>query len=455
VSKIVQLNRKSIGPLLKEERKKNNKSMEELADGYISAGTIGNIERGLPNVSEEKIVYYAQKLGLGKSLFGILNEAEKREKETELELNYLGDLIAVDLDIAYKTLTEKFPYLSKDNRLSPLYQFLLARCYFKMRTINKEKMLEKSETHFLRAIDFLDKNPESEPSNLRAAICNELSRISYYRHDLKKALEYTELGLSAFIPNGKGQANKYYLLSNQATYLEQLNEDERALKTLEQLFDTLSKTDGTKVLAVIRMENILQMYINFAIVLNKVKHFSKALEYADVGVSIALNNGILDKLISLWSTTGKIYENIGETDKAEQYYLKALSVKEESSETSLIEVLTNLGLLYIRKKEFAQSQELISKAVKIAEAQKDDLSVLETLVALGNCFLEQDSYQDAVRPLKKAFDLAEKYKLIKKQYEISVSLCYVYKKIKNNNDYQHYLEQMFLFESKMRWRRAE
>jgi tetratricopeptide (TPR) repeat protein len=445
------MNRKILGAKLKERRKELKESMDSISDEFISASTVGNIERGLPNVAVEKIQYYAEKLGLGKELFGILSEAERREKELEAELISLDEVLIADIDASMKRL-EELSFLSKDSKLSPHYHFLVGRCYFAKRTqaTNKEKMMKQAEKHYKETIDLLLKALEPDDSNLYAATLNELGRI-HYTGDLKKALEYTEQGIKAFKETGKRQANIFYLFVNKAMYLERLNEDEKALQTLEELWNRISNSNPTKILEVLRLETFLQIHINFATVLNKVKHYQRALDFAEAGARIAKQNKNYDKLALLWTTIGTIHEERN-IDEAVQYYLKALSIREKVKEQNIVYALKNLGFLYIKMKRYKESQKVIKEAIEIADNRKAQLTILETLMVQGACYREQELYQKAIPSYRKAFDIATKHNLVKKQYENIVALCYCYKKTNNIDNYNYYLEKTFELQvSMMEW----
>jgi tetratricopeptide (TPR) repeat protein len=445
------MNRKILGARLKERRKEIKESMENLADEFISAATIGNIERGLPNVTEEKMEYYAKKIGMGSELFGIISEAEKKEKELEAELLYLEDIISADIDNSLQRLEGELSFLKRDSRLSALYHYLLGRCYFVKRKKNNEILLRKADKHYSEALHLLEKNPELNNSNLQAASLNEQGRICYHLHDIEKALEHTENGIKAFEEEGKRQENIYFLLLNKANYLEQLNRDELALKTLEELWERLSAIDGTKVLTLIGLDAILQMYVIFAGVLTKSTHYKSALEFADEGVRIARINGKFDKLVLLWITIGEIYESMNDTTEAESYYANALSIREKVDDQDIFYALTSLGKLYLAKQKYKNAHSLITEAFLIAEQNKDELAMLESLILLGNCYHEQKQYQKAINPLQKAFELANKYKLIKKQHEVILGLCYGYKKIEDHTSYMQCLEKMFELQANLKW----
>lgn len=441
------MNRKLLGTKLKERRNELKESMDSISDEFISASTVGNIERGLPNVAEEKIQYYAEKLGLGKELFGIISDAEQKEKELEAELSKLDGVLTADFDASVKRL-EELSFLTKDSKLSPHYHYLLGRCFFLKRTINGEKMLYKAQRHYNTILNLLMKSLESDEANLRAATLNELGRTFYYLRDYTKALECTEQGIEAYSATGKRQATMFYLLINKAMYLEHLNEDERALQTLEKLWEKISNSNPTKILAVLRLETFLQIHINFAKLLNKVKHYHRAIEFAEAGVNIARQNNNYDKLALLWTTIGTIYEDRN-IDKAVQYYLNALSIREKVKEQNIVYALKNLGFLYIKMKRFAESQKVLEEAIEIAGRRKDEVTVLDTLMVQGACYREQHLYQEAIPSYKGALELSQKHKLLKKQYENIVNLCYCYKKTNNVEAYSYYLEKTFSLQVSM------
>lgn len=435
------MNRKILGAKLKERRKSLKESMDSISDGFISASTVGNIERGLPNVAQEKIQYYVEKLGLGKELFGILSKEEKKEKAIEVELLSLDKVLTVDLDSSTKRLDE-LSFLKKDSRLSPLYHFLLGRCCFVKRTTNGEKMLYKAQRHYNEVLDLGMKSFDHDDANLRAATLNELGRTFYYLRNLHKALECIELGIKAYRETGKRQATMFYLLVNKAMFLEHLNEDERALQTLEELWGRISNSNATEILGVLRLETFLQIHINFAKVLNKVKHYHRALEFAEAGVNIARQNNNYDKLALLWTTIGTIYEERN-MNEAVKHYLSALSIREKVKEQNIVYALKNLGFLYIKMKRYKESQRMIEEAIAIADKRKDELTILDTLMVQGVCYREQGLYQYAIPSFKKALNLAVKHKLVKKQNENIINLCYCYKKTNNIDDYNYYLEKTF------------
>jgi tetratricopeptide (TPR) repeat protein len=421
------MNRKLLGVKLKERRKELNESRDSISDEFISASTIGNIERGLPNVAEEKIRYYAEKLGLGSELFGIISEEERIEKENEEDLLYLEDVISADAGGSLKRLEKEFGHLKRDSKLSPLYHFLVGRCYFGKKSWNL------SEQNFQKTLSMIEKTTDVD-SNLKAATLNDLSRICFYRNEIEEALKYAREGLAFFSEEGKRKDYIFYLLMNQATYLELLDKDEEALKTMEQLWKYLHSHTGALALTMLSTESILQMYITFTIILNKAKHYKRALAFADEGVSIAKSNHSFDRLVQLWTTKGVIYYNINQLEEAERFFLMALAIKERVvNKERLAYSFTQAGLLYLKKKKYKLVKEFLEESISISDKYNDTKSKIESLVILGNCYLEQGLYHEAISPYTQASALSEQKRLLKIQYEITANLCYCYFKIRNND----------------------
>jgi tetratricopeptide (TPR) repeat protein len=439
------MNRKLLGARLKERRKELKESMDSISDEFISASTVGNIERGLPNVADEKIRYYAEKIGLGRELFGILSEAEKEEKENEAELLYIEDIISADPDGSLKRLEKEFSHLQKGSRLSPLYHFLVGRCYF------GKKAWDLSEQSFERMLVMIEKSTDIH-SNLKAAALNDLSRICFYRSEIESALRYAREGLESFSEEGKRKDYIFYLLLNQASFLELLDKDEEALKTMERLWTYLHTHTGAFVLTMLSTDTVLQMYITFTIILNKAKHYKRALEFADEGVSIAKSNHSFDRLVQLWTTKGVIYTNMNQLEEAERFYLMALAIREKvKNKERLVYPLTQVGLLYLKKNKYEMTKKVIEESISISDKYNDVKSKIESLVILGNCYLEQGFYKEAIPSYTQASTLSEQKSLLKKQYDITTNLCYCYFKIKNNEAYAEHLQRMFRHKIMLEW----
>lgn len=103
-------------------------------------------------------------------------------------------------------------------------------CYF------KQKEWKLSEEYFLTSVEITDHFEELEKYNIKSASYNYLSAICYlHKNDLVKALEYTNKGIDQFNIEGDRLNQYYLLLLNKPTYLEEMNENEKALQALRTL----------------------------------------------------------------------------------------------------------------------------------------------------------------------------------------------------------------------------
>ncbi|SDX57730.1 Helix-turn-helix [Marininema mesophilum] len=109
-----------IGEVIRKARKENGFRIEDLADEKISVATISNIERGVPHVRIEKIMYLLNKLGMDASdLPKMLEDHKDMLQELKVELVALEGLI--DAGQCKEALTFLKQYeLSDEHVLAPL-----------------------------------------------------------------------------------------------------------------------------------------------------------------------------------------------------------------------------------------------------------------------------------------------------------------------------------------------
>ncbi|MEW9033299.1 MAG: helix-turn-helix transcriptional regulator, partial [Planifilum fimeticola] len=79
---------KEIGDIIRKVRKERGLRLEDLADDQISPATISNIERGVPHVRPDKVMYLLQKLDIPLDKLPEIMNGEQRELE-DLRLRLL------------------------------------------------------------------------------------------------------------------------------------------------------------------------------------------------------------------------------------------------------------------------------------------------------------------------------------------------------------------------------
>ncbi|WP_028777066.1 tetratricopeptide repeat protein [Shimazuella kribbensis] len=438
-----------IGTILRNKRRDLGHRIEDMVDENISRSTISNAERGLPNVTESMYIYYAEKLSLGSSLFGIVAEKEQMEQEAEEELKEIENVIAVDADDSLQKLDEiKEKYqISKRDNLNPLYIYLLGRCAY------EKKKWKKSKAYFHEAIMLFEQKQNLAKTNLKAASFNELSRVAFFENQLEDALQYNIDGFNVFHPDGERPRYQFHFLLNKSIYLRRLNKPEKALEAIEALHAAVENVPSTKIfLSTVHPYTIVQMYNMFAVILIDLQLYEKALDYAYQGWEIAQNNKFFDYVLSLRTTIGTIYFKLNNLTKAEKYFLSALKLRKSiKDEFPLVTAFIHLGQLYTQQKEWKKAEKALKEAIFISEKNHDMINLIDGFVSLGDCLVQQGNFSKAIYPYQKAEELLQTSNTSEKKCEIAINLGFCYQKLSNQKLFEEYRNKVFQVKAEMRW----
>jgi tetratricopeptide (TPR) repeat protein len=426
-----------IGGVLRAERKKQGKSLEQIADELkCGASTISSIERGILNVSEEKRIAYARTVGMG-SLFGIVEEAEKRINRLRHKLEIIEEIVFANPKEALKKLahlskTEKVDYIGV---LRPFVHYLKGRAYYIL------KNWDNAKKYFLFCLESMTKYPELEETNLKSACYNDLSIVEHQQGNYEEALNLTRLGIANFLDDGERTFYKSLLLLNQCVYLDELKLHEETFRSLETLHHYVSTCKEKEE---IRTSLRIKMYFLYATTLDKLKMPNKALEYADLGEKIAKRNHDLDNLFLLWSQIGSIYLKMGKTESAEEFFYKALDLQPNIERQNLTPyAFKDFATLLMSKNEWTFAKEIIELCITISQTHQDERDLAESLVNLARWHMKQEHYQEAINIFLKAQSIIGKHPSILPYLDPSADLCFCFNQIDDKEQFQLYLEKFY------------
>ncbi|WP_175552391.1 tetratricopeptide repeat protein [Seinonella peptonophila] len=428
-----QINLKELGNMCRRKRKELGFTMEELEDEQISVSTISNIERGVPIVSHQKIEYYCvHKLKLNISDYNQLSQQERKLKlEKEEELWFIERLIEQGNPDEGLTELKKFN-LSGFRELEAMIFYLKGRAYY------YKNQWEQARKNFLRTIEFVDKYPQIGKSNIASICYNDLGRINFFYYgNLKNALQYTELGISCFNPDGERYHILYTLKICQVLYLEKLNRIQDAYQTVKELWKCLDQIDYLDV--------VLNTYEMRAKLLFKMKRFDDAIYTAKKGLEISTLNKSPERTLELITTLGSIYLKLNQLNNAEKCFLEGLNLKNQIAKKYLfITTFTQIGILYMKKKQFEKAQSYLKVAVEIGQKSPDVVRYAQSLTELGVCHLAQHDISKASDIFLQALSVAKNHSLYYKASQILTKLTKLWEH-RDEEKFNMYMAELFRF----------
>jgi tetratricopeptide (TPR) repeat protein len=326
--------------------------------------------------------------------------------------------------------------IEKTSPLQTVIHFFKGKCY------DHKGQWKKAQAQYLKTLSLLNQFPDLEETNLKAATYHELGRCCYYQNNLEQALHYIEKGLESYNKSEDREYILYHLMISKAIYLEKLNRNEEANRTLEIMWKNIDKIDSIEIR--------LSMYEVQSVLLNKQELYERATQFALRGIQMARLDLNVDRSFELWTALGESYKNLGDFFKAEICFRTALKLENRIRKKNiLVSTYTKLGMLYLMTKKIPLAQNALLKAVQIGQKTNDALKNCDALIALGDCYMKQNKDSEARSCLQQAYNLAEKHNLKNLLPDILVKLAKCceredplnFEKYKNLF-FQHYVQQL-------------
>jgi tetratricopeptide (TPR) repeat protein len=435
VKLLLPLDHENAARLIKKKRKELGLRQSDLVDDCLKLHAIRKVEKG-EIVSEDVIIRICNKLSLDPEH---LSESYEDVRDGEEQLKFKLFAIEHDIDmVGPEEGLEELRKLEIDND-HPLQAWQL---FLKGKYNDRKGHWKKAQAQYLKALSIINQHPELETSNLKASTYNELGRCCYYQNDLEQALAYIEKGLEAYHPDPDSDRDYiiYILKMSKAIYLEKLNRNEEAMRTLEEMWADIGKIDS--------MEIRLIMYEVHAQLLIKQQLYEKAVEYATKAIRMARLDQNVDRSFELWTALGESFKNADDPSKAEICFRTALKLeKKVRKKNILVSTYTKLGVLYLETKKITLAQQALEKAVQLGQRTNDALKYCTALTALGDCYMSQKRTNKARECFQHALHLVERHALRSHEPEVLVKLAQCcegedhenYEKYKNRV-FQYYVE---------------
>lgn len=402
------LDRAKLGEWVKKKRKSMRLRQTDLVDDVISQTVISHIESGNGQVSQEKILYYLQKLKLNPAQldqFTLIEPTEEKNLEEEWKLR----LIVAENLIDFVGPDEGIAYLRRLSLPSP-HPLEADVEYLKGKAKLAKKNVDKAYDHFLHAIHLSEQH--SKRSNIMSCCYQELGRIEYVRNRFLQALQFSEKALSCYRSDGERTYVKDSILISKVIYLEKLNRIGEA----QAVLDEFGQDRSPQSLFSQSKEALLNAHEMKARLLQKNNLFPQAVEMALKGIDLARIDKMVDRSFEVWVTLGSIYSEMDKGELAEICFRTALKLKHLIKRKYLLSyVYTQLGKLYSKNGELEKAIKEFEQALSNSQKHNEVFWQVEALMGLGNCYMIKKQFQEATTYFQQALALANEHRLEEKK----------------------------------------
>lgn len=429
-----------LGNLIRKKRKSLGLTLTDLAGENISVPTISNIERGVVNnVSEDKIAYLLEKLGLDERTIEQMKQSDTEEREAvEFELSIINNLVETGvLDIAREQILalEKLETLNSHEDLLAELQLAKAHLY------RRQKQWDRASRLFRKVIQIAGEAQFDSTLNIEPEAYCYLGQCVYQdREDCEQALRYSESALQAFDEDGEKAYLKGRIYYDKAVYHYHLEAYAPAYECIHEAKEASTKASDIRLLVL--------AYNLEGTILKKQKMYAKAIplfkKAIDISTSLYSNQALSS---SLYLNLGDNYYHAGKYDEAKYCYDIGAELCQKTKDHRILSLIyCSYGELYFNTEEYDKAAEFADKAAEIAKKHTTALEYLQVLVLKARI----ESYQDDETVLvtcQEGIKLAEKVKQYEKKKTFHFILAKFYNKINDEERFMHETRNMFHVES--------
>lgn len=229
-----------------------------------------------------------------------------------------------------------------------------------------------------------------------------LIKALYDSKNFKKALLYIDQTerLSKFLNHTKGTADvNYYkalIYSQKDDYYNAIDGYNKSRNYYRQLGDTLGIAKVNNSIGLIEIKR---------------GNYRVGLENSLSAIQIFETRNLLDELSLAYNNLAEAYYNTHQVDKALEFNIKALNVREQLKDSSGIKNSTkNIASLYSDRKEHRKAIEYYEKVLNLLNPEKDQAIRGEVLPRIGSEYLKFKDYDKAAEYLVEGLKFNRKNK---------------------------------------------
>ncbi|WP_168188724.1 tetratricopeptide repeat protein [Thermoflavimicrobium daqui] len=419
-----------IGKFIRKIRKERGLRLEDLSDEQISTATISNIERGVPHVNQEKVLYLMKKMNLDMDKLPEILVRENEDMESMfLKFHAIENMLHLkQLDAAWESLKE----ISEEST----FQYQATIRSLKGRYYLSCKKWRRAERELTESNLLIQQDPYAKKVCLEALNYNLLAYCSYKQNHLQQALKYIEKGLEVVgTEAGDDDQIKYKLMMDRVVYLEKIGRIEEALNYVDLLWEEISEVRDITVL--------IQIYALKAELLRKIKLYHDAIRYAKEGINLAVSAKDYDNLTFLWTTLGTLYLELGNKEDAETCFKLVLSFQDYVQDKHKLLLANNiLGSIYVLQDRLDEAESAFMKAIEWGEKIKGTKELVHSVFLLGKVKRHKGEYLIAISHYKRASDLARKIDWNQATLRCYFEIANCYRQLGDQDNLKKYFDLM-------------
>ncbi|MDO8998144.1 MAG: tetratricopeptide repeat protein [Bacteroidota bacterium] len=174
----------------------------------------------------------------------------------------------------------------------------------------------------------------------------------------------------------------------------------------------------------------------------------KAMEYFEKALKINLEINNVKGQINIYGNIGGLFQAMGQNDKALENMLKGLKLSEEINSKNNISILCgNIGLSYKFLGVFSKAIVFYERALKIDEELENKNGISRHLVNIASIYKNQGNYSKSLEYSFKALKISEEAENIKNQAAILGEIAVLYNiQSQNNKAESYYLQSLKKYE---------
>lgn len=432
-----------LGNLIRKKRKSLGLTLSDLAGENISVPTISNIERGVVhNVSDDKIAYLLDKLGLDEKALAEMKQSDVEERnDIELELSIIHNLIETRIfDIARERILE----LERQERVSHHEDLVVKLQLAKAQLYRRQEQWERSARAFRRVIQMAGETELDPKWNIEAETYHCLAQcVMYSEEDYEKAIHYSSLALDALEKEGVKPYLEGRIYFDKAVYHYHLEAYAPAFECVQKAQELSLQTKDMRTAAL--------AYNLEGAILKRQKIYKKATALYKKAIDICTTY-FPDKALAstLHLNMGDNYLLAKEYDAALQCFNIAHDLVKSTKDKGVLSlVYCSFVEVYFELGDYDQADEYVDKILplmKDRDATHIDLEYLRFLLIRARIALHKEDEEALFKICNEGIEVAEKTNKYHRLKEFHFILANYYDKIGDREKFIQETGRMYFVE---------